>query len=90
MVATKNRTAEFTFYRPNAKRVFLVGDFNGWKPNDLPLMRGENGYWRGVVKLPPGTFRFRYLADGQWFVDYAAFGLLQGPFGPDSVVRIDG
>jgi 1,4-alpha-glucan branching enzyme len=90
MVATRDNTAEFTFYRPAAKRVFLVGDFNSWKPTEMPLMRGENGYWRGVVKLPPGTFRFRYLADGQWYVDYAAFGVLQGPFGPDSIVRIEG
>ena len=90
MVAVKNDIAEFSFFRPQAKMVYLVGDFNGWKADQLPLVRGADGCWRGLVRLPKGDFRFRYVADGQWFVDYAAFGLWQGPFGPDSVVRIVG
>ena len=41
-----------------------------------------------AINLPPGSYRFRYWADGQWFCDYAAFGVEPGPFGLDSVVRI--
>ena len=40
------------------------------------------------MKLPAGEFRFRYCADGEWFADYAAFGVEPGRFGLDSIVRV--
>ena len=33
--------------------------------------------------------QFRYLGDGQWYTDYAAFGLEYGPFGMNSVVKVE-
>jgi hypothetical protein len=42
-----------------------------------------------VVYLCPGDFRFRYIADGQDFRDYAAFGIIPGPYGHDSVVHVE-
>ena len=48
----------------------------------------EDGYWRVKMRLPAGEFKFRYVADGAWFTDYAAFGLEPGQFGLDSVVRV--
>jgi hypothetical protein len=47
-----------------------------------------DGSWGATLDLAPGEYSFRYCADGQWFVDYAAFGVEQGPFGLDGVVRI--
>jgi len=88
MVLVHDRTAEFSFYRPQARSVHLVGDFNNWQDKVLPMSRGPDGYWRLAVSLPAGTFRFRYQADGEWFVDYAAFGLDPGPFGLDSIVVV--
>jgi len=88
MVAVKDNWAEFKFFRPNARMVFLVGDFNGWGENELPMACGTDGYWHARLRLPAGAFRFRYYADGQWFTDYAAFGLEQGPVGLDSVVVV--
>ena len=52
------------------------------------MNRGRNGYWTARMKLPPGEFRFRYNADGEWFTDYAAFGVEPGRFGLDSIVRV--
>jgi len=40
------------------------------------------------MRLPAGEFKFRYCADGEWFADYAAFGVEPGRFGLDSVVRV--
>ncbi len=88
MVLVHGNSVEFSFYRPQAQSVHLVGDFNGWQDNALPMRRGSDGYWRLAVRLPAGTFRFRYQADGEWFVDYAAFGLDPGPFGLDSMVVV--
>lgn len=88
MVAVTDQLAEFNFYRPQASAVFLAGDFNGWQRNQIPMVRTPEGYWFARVRLPAGTFKFRYLADGKWFTDYAAFGVEQGPFGLDSVIRV--
>lgn len=89
MVTTKGNMAEFVFFRPQAKVVCIVGDFNGWRDDDLMMTPQPDGTWTARVWLPPGDFKFRYRADGEWFIDFAAFGIECGDFGLDSVVRID-
>ena len=88
MVTIRDDLAEFAFYRPQAQQVYLVGDFNGWRFDQLPMVPNGQGYWMVKLRLPPGEFKFRYFADGQWFADYAAFGVEPGPFGMDSLVRV--
>lgn len=88
MVTVEQDQVEFRFYRPKAKQVYLAGDFNEWDQVLHPMMRTPEGYWLARMHLPPGEFSFRYCADGEWFSDYAAFGLRPGRFGLDSVVRV--
>lgn len=89
MVTVKGNVVEFTFYRPQAGSLHLVGDFNGWREHELSMQRGSDGYWRAALTLPAGTYKFRYRADGRWFTDFAAFGVEKSPFGWDSVVRVE-
>ena len=88
MVTVHGSYVQFRFYRPTARAVHLAGEFNGWREGQLRMVPDGSGYWLAVLRLPPGSYRFRYRADGQWFADYAAFGLEYGPHGPDSVVRV--
>ena len=88
MVTVEGEWVKFRFFRPQASRVHLAGDFNDWRHNELPMLRTDDGHWLAKLRLPSGEFRFRYCADGQWFPDYAAFGLEPGVFGLDSVVRV--
>ena len=88
MVKVKENTVEFRFFRPQASAVFLVGDFNSWREDTLPMRRKADGYWSERLLLHEGEFRFRYLADGQWFTDYGAFGIEVGPMGTNSILRI--
>lgn len=88
MVTVTDGMAHFSFYRPHAHQVFVVGDFNHWRPNQLPMSRTADGHWTASLRLKPGTYRFRYLADGEWFVDYAGFGVDHGPFGLNGVVYV--
>jgi 1,4-alpha-glucan branching enzyme len=81
--------AEFHFFRPQARHVFLVGDFNGWSRTLTPMKRSPSGEWTYATRLPRGVYQFKYLADGEWFLDYAAFGLEQGPFGWNSVLVVE-
>lgn len=88
MVTVTDNWVEFKFYRPTAQHVALAGDFNNWRVGELKMVRCEDGYWQARMKLPAGEFRFRYCADGEWYADYAAFGVEPGRFGMDSIVRV--
>ncbi len=88
MVTVRGQWAEFSFYRPGARRVELTGDFNHWREGELPMRQTQDGHWRARLRLPTGEFRFRYCADGEWYADYAAFGVEPGRFGMDSIVRV--
>jgi 1,4-alpha-glucan branching enzyme len=89
MVSVEDGVAYFRFFRPSAQAVYLVGDFNQWRAREVAMRRDREGYWQASIRLPRGIYRFRYWADGQWFTDYAAFGIEQGPRGSDSIVRVD-
>jgi 1,4-alpha-glucan branching enzyme len=88
MVTVKGSHVEFEFLRPAAQRVHIVGDFNGWRQDQLPMRQTRAGVWKAKVRLPGGTFRFRYCADGQWYTDFAAFGVEPGPYGPVGIVYV--
>ncbi len=85
---TNNGIVTFEFYRPNVERMAIAGDFNGWQ-HSFQMTRGRDGWWRSQIELAPGTYRFRYMGDGQWFTDYAAFGVEPGPFGWNSVLIVE-
>lgn len=75
-----------TFEAPPAiggDRVHLVGDFNAWNQNDLPMERGLSGAWKLTVPLQGGReFQFRYLVDGcRWYNDWDADGYAPNPYG---------
>jgi len=80
---------EFRFYRPGANRVDLAGDFTDWQPRATMTPDGD-GWWVAVMPLPPGEYRFRYVADGRWFTDFAANGVEQTPMGWNGIVVVPG
>jgi len=80
----------FRFYRPDVGQMFLAGDFNGWNVSDLPMTRDRDGWWTCGLRLEPGSYQFRYYTGGQWFTDYASFGVEPGPYGWNSVVHVAG
>lgn len=81
-----NGVVEFRLFRPNARRVLLAGDFNSW--NGMAMQREPSGHWTCMLDLPPGSYQFRYLIDGGWLTDCAAFGMQPGPYGWNSVVYV--
>jgi len=88
MVTFHGKLTTFRFLRPAASQVYLVGDFNGWHHHQLPMSRTADGCWTAALRLAPGMYQFRYLADGEWFVDYASFGVEHGPFGLNGVAHV--
>ena len=55
----------FAVWAPNARRVSVVGDFNGWDGRKHPLRaRGHSGVWEGFVpRIGPGTI-YKYEIEG--------------------------
>jgi len=55
---------------PGTNAVYLAGEFNGWRP-DLDLMNDDDGdgIWTMTYDLAPGTYQYKFVADGQWFQD---------------------
>lgn len=59
---------QFVFEHGNAESIALVGDFNEWKGEAMPLTRMPNGLWTTTVPLPPGRHVYSYLIDGTLLV----------------------
>ena len=79
----------FTFRHAEDGAVSLVGDFCHWHTDHLPMRRVSEHEWVLMMRLPPGTYEFRYYADGRWYTDYASFGVVKNPFGEwNSVLRV--
>jgi hypothetical protein len=79
----------FRFRHAAEGPVFLVGDFCQWQRDHLPMRRVSPHEWMLMLRLPPGTYHFRYLAGDHWFTDYAAFGIDRNAFGAfNSVLRV--
>ncbi len=58
---------------PVATDVRIAGDFNNWVPDkgvrSLIEADGQTRVWTKVLHLSPGTYRYRYVVDGEWRED---------------------
>jgi Glycogen recognition site of AMP-activated protein kinase len=68
---------QFVYEAPQAAKVFVVGDFNGWDATKTPLVRAPNGAWTVTVPLPAGRHLYGFVVDGSWNTDPRA------PLSPD-------
>ena len=62
MVTATRTHVTFQTSCPDAREVYLVGDFNDWSMTDTPMQPVGNGMWCIRRSLPPGRHRFRYYA----------------------------
>jgi hypothetical protein len=85
-----NDPVHFEVSAPAARRVSLVGDFDGWNPAALPMRRVANGAaWSIDVHLPAGRHAFAYSVDGRLTIDSTAALAVDDNFGvPNSVIVV--
>ena len=72
MSIQKNKKGEVTFIcdaTPEAKQVFLAGDFNQWSPSAKRMVKSKDGTFRARLKLTPGQYEYKFVADGNWVTD---------------------
>lgn len=78
--------ARLSLRAPQARRVAVAGDFNGWSPEAAPLARGPGGAWTGELRLPRGRHQYMFVVDGEWVTDPAATATLDDGFGHRNAV----
>ncbi len=87
-IVRQDGSVEFRFFRPEARDVRVAGDFNGWSADALHMKPAGNGWWSVRTVLGSGEFRFRYVADGRWFTDYASNGVEFAKLGLNSLLIV--
>jgi len=79
----------FSISAPEAKDVYLVGEFNNWKADDSGRMDKISGVWIKSLMLNPGKYRYRFVIDGSWKEDENNPLKEANPFGTlDSFVEV--
>lgn len=59
----------FEYYNPQAKSVYLAGDFNNWSTTSHSMRREDDGTFWIVMRLSPGKYEYKFIVDGQWTAD---------------------
>lgn len=84
------RVVKFVLIAPQASRVSVVGDFNGWDETETPAARQSDGTWTTFVPLRPGRHVYSFIVDGQFIRDPAAPMAPDDGFGQNNSVIVVG
>ena len=86
----KLNTVTLTVKAPEAKEVYLAGEFNNWKLDENSRMEKSNGCWTKNLNLNIGKYRYRFVIDGNWTEDPSNPEKQLNPYGAmDSLLKID-
>jgi 1,4-alpha-glucan branching enzyme len=85
-IRKNEKKVEFSLSVPEAKKVFLTGEFNHWDIRSIPMKRGKNGNWKAETSLPPGRYEYKFFADDRWVEDSTAAELAANVFGTQNLV----
>ena len=91
--SVSKREVVIRYRDPSAGDVRIAGDFNGWVPDkgvrSVIESEGQTRVWTKVLHLPPGTYQYRYVVDGEWCEDPGNAESVPGPSGrPNSVLVV--
>jgi hypothetical protein len=77
------RRVRLMFDAPDAHRVEVAGDFNGWDASATPLVRDERSHrWSVTLALHDGEHRYAFVVDEtRWTPDPRADRTVQGSDG---------
>ncbi len=81
----------FSVFAPEAKEVYVAGEFNNWKLEDTARMTKSNGNgtWSKALNLSTGKYRYRFVIDGNWVSDSSNPLKEINPYGSvDSLIEI--
>lgn len=83
----KSGTVFFCGAKPDAKVVFLVGEFNDWDTSAHRMIKRGSRFQK-TLRLKPGVYQYKFLIDGEWYADPEA-DQVPNEFGTmNSVIRV--
>jgi len=85
-VKKNEKKVEFSLTAPEAKVVFLTGEFNHWDIRSMPMKRGKDGNWRVHASLAPGRYEYKFVADNHWVEGLPAAELTPNSFGTQNLI----
>jgi len=94
---TANKTAmgqtsplplHFEYVNGTARKVCLAGSFNDWCPESTEMISLGGGKWAKDLMLPPGTYEYRLVVDGQWLADPGNRENVPNPFGSQNSIKV--
>ncbi|MDD5043975.1 MAG: isoamylase early set domain-containing protein [Candidatus Omnitrophica bacterium] len=65
------KSMEFKLFAPNAKTVYLAGDFNNWNTSNMKMKKDGKGLWKIKTDLTMGNHEYKFIVDGNWWNDPA-------------------
>jgi len=79
----------FSIFAPDAREVYVVGDFNNWKIDRESCMQKEGSFWAKRINIACGKHRYRFVIDGKWTEDPNNPSKESNPYGEmDSILEI--
>lgn len=67
----------------------MAGTFNDWRPETTPMVCLGNGRWRKELILPPDSYEYCLVVDGEWIPDPLAKETVRNPYGGmNAVLRV--
>jgi 5'-AMP-activated protein kinase regulatory beta subunit len=76
----------FEFVHPTAQRVCIAGTFNEWHGVATQMIGMGEGRWAKELLLPPGTYEYRFVVDGDWVTDPNSKETAANPFGSHNTI----
>lgn len=88
--STESIAVQFAVVARHARRVSLVGDFNGWNASRTPLVLTRDGMtWTTLVPLSRGRHTYAFVIDGDVVADPTAPASADDDFGvPNSLMLV--
>jgi chromosome partitioning protein len=85
-----SKEIRFAIDAPNAKDIYIVGDFNHWKISDENrLSKTSDGKWEKSFGLSSGRYKYKFIIDGEWVTDSQNLEREQNAFGTfDSIINL--
>jgi 5'-AMP-activated protein kinase regulatory beta subunit len=84
---TLNSKTHFELNAPDANEVFLIGDFNAWSGDGIPLKKDKNGLWALGLELKPGKYEYKFIVDGKWQNDPTNIDTVLNSYGTFNSVK---
>jgi 1,4-alpha-glucan branching enzyme len=85
---TEKSKVTFALQAPEAKEVRVAGTFTDWEQAAMTLRKQKDGTWKKTVALPPGTYEYRFMVDGEWRDDPACPMRRPNHFGSQNCIRV--